>query len=74
MPESGPSLIRRCLLGLWFCGIAVLGVLQFFGKAFRGDGFHPGTIAWIWLAGSVVFAALGIAAIFHELRDRPRRN
>jgi len=74
MPESKPGLIRRCALGLWFCGIALLGLLQFFGKALRGDGFHPGTIAWIWLTGSVVFATLGIAAIFRELRDRPPRG
>ncbi len=35
------SAVRRYALSLWFLSIAALGLVQFFGKAYRGGhGFH----------------------------------
>lgn len=70
MPASGSSLISRYALSLWFVGIATLGLVQFFGKAYRGgNGFQPGAIAWLWLAGSLLLIVL---AVFLAWRERRR--
>jgi hypothetical protein len=55
-------------LGLWFCAIAVLGLVQFYARAFADGHFEPTRIAWAWLGGSVVLAVLGLAWLVHALR------
>ena len=62
------SLLRRAALGLWFCAIAALGLLQFYGRAFQDGAFSPGTTAWLWLAGSLVLVVVGIALIVRAAR------
>ena len=69
--EPTPGLLRRCALGLWFCGIAALGGIEFHRAAFATGAFVPTPIAWLWLAGSVACALVGIALL---LRDLPRRR
>ena len=70
MPTSGSSLISRHALSLWFFGIAALGLLQFFGKAYRGGhGFQPSAIAWLWLAGSLLLIVLAILLAWRERRS-----
>lgn len=62
--------MSRYALSLWFLAIAALGVLQFFAKAHRGgQGFRPDAIAWPWLVGAVLVAAV---AIVFALRERRR--
>lgn len=61
--------IRRHALSLWLAVIAVLGLLRFFGKAFRDGSFQPDAIAWTWLAGAV---AVALAAVLLALRGRRR--
>lgn len=66
-PDARPSLLRRCALGLWLCGIALLGVVEFHRAAFAGDALAMTPIAWMWLAGSTVTGIIGIALLVHEL-------
>jgi len=62
--------MARHALSLWFLAIAALGVLQFFAKAYRGgQGFRPDAIAWTWLAGALLVAAI---AVVFALRERRR--
>src|SRR5690606_26192133 len=56
-PPRPPSLLRRCALGIWLCGIAVLGAVEFRRYAFAGDGTSMTPVAWMWLAGSAVTGA-----------------
>lgn len=66
---SKPS--SRYALSFWFLGIGVLGLVQFFGKAYRGGhGFQPGAIAWIWLGGSLLLLALALLLALRECRRR----
>ena len=68
MPPPPDTLLRRCALGLWFCAIAALGLLQFHARAFDEGRFEPNAIAWAWLGGSVVLGALGLALLVRALR------
>lgn len=62
------SLLRRCALGLWLGGVAALGLLQFGMRAFEGGGFTPTTVAWLWLGGSVVVAAIALVLLVRALK------
>ncbi|HVI57453.1 MAG TPA: hypothetical protein VM619_01070 [Luteimonas sp.] len=73
-PPARPSLLRRCALGIWLCGIALMGVVEFRRAALAGDTLAMTPIAWMWFAGSTVTAVAGIALVLRELlRDRGRR-
>lgn len=74
MPLPPDSLFRRCALGLWFCAIAVLGLLQFHARAFDDGRFDPGAIAWMWLGGSIVLGGLGLVLLLRALRTRAARR
>lgn len=74
VPPSETSLFRRNLLGAWFCGLSVLGYLRFFMKTLREPALPPDTVAWLWLAGSVVLSLLGIAIIVREARRGSNRT
>jgi len=67
----GRKNVARNAIGLWFCGIAVIGFSRFFGKAFGDAGFQPTLVAWLWLAGSIVLAVSGLAIILHGIRSKP---
>lgn len=64
------SLLRRCALGIWLCGIALLGVMEFRRAALAGDTLAMTPIAWMWLIGSTIVALVGIAWLLRELRRR----
>lgn len=69
MPDRKPeSLLRRAALGFWFCAIAALGLLQFYGRAFHAATFSPDTPAWIWLGGSLVLMIFGLGLIVRAAR------
>jgi len=68
MPSPPDSLLRRCALGLWFCAISALGLLQFHARAFDGDRFEPTPVAWMWLGGSIVLAGTGLVLTIRALR------
>ncbi len=74
MPPPNPSPTSRYALSLWFLGIAVLGLVQFFGKAHRDGGFQPTAIAWTWLIGSLLLLALAIALAWRERRHGKRHR
>ena len=59
-PRSKASPLSRYALGLWFLGIAALGFVRFFMKAFDDSGFQPTTDAWLWLAGAASTAIVGL--------------
>src|SRR5690554_7342 len=46
-------------LGLWLCGLAVLGLARAWLYLVRDAGL-AGPVGWIWLGGSIVFACLGL--------------
>ena len=73
MPPPPDTLLRRCALGLWFCAIAALGLLQFHARAFDDGRFEPTVIAWAWLGGSVVLAILGLVLIARQLAHTRHR-
>lgn len=69
MSDSAPdSLLRRSALGLWLCVVALLGLVQFLGRAFVDGEFAPGFIAWVWAGGSLVVGAIGLALVARALR------
>lgn len=65
-----PSLLRRCALGIWLCGIALMGVVEFRRAAFAGDAPAMTPVAWMWFTGSTVTGIVGIALLARELRRR----
>ncbi|MCL1635152.1 hypothetical protein M2650_11010 [Luteimonas sp. SX5] len=69
MPASNPSPRSRYALSLWFLGIGLLGLIQFFGKAHREGG--PTAVAWIWLAGSLLLLVLALLLAWREHRRGP---
>ncbi len=74
MPAPPPGLLRRGAIGIWFCAIGALGLLQFYMRAACqrtscGGSFAADTIAWLWLAGSVVVALAGIAILVRAVRQ-----
>lgn len=61
--------VSRYALSLWFLAIGALGLVQFFGKAYRGGhGFQPDAIAWTWLGGSLLLLALAALLAWRERR------
>ena len=70
--SRGPSVIRRCALGIWLCGIALLGAVEFRRYAMPDGGFSMTPVAWMWLAGSIITGAVGVAWLVRELQ-RSRR-
>jgi len=60
-------------LGIWLCGIALIGVVEFRRYALAGGEPSMTLVAWIWLAGSTVTGAVGIALLLRELRRNHRR-
>lgn len=69
-PVTRPSLLRRCALGIWLCGIALIGVVEFRRYAFAGGDLSMTPTAWLWLAGSTLTGLVGIALLLRELRRR----
>lgn len=69
--RSKAAPFARYALGLWFLGIAALGFVRFFMKAFADDSFQATIDAWLWLAGSVVMVIAGVFAIALEARKSP---
>lgn len=67
-PRPGFNLLRRCALGLWLCGIALLGVVEFRRAAFVTDALVVmSTSAWLWLGGSTLTGLVGVFLLAREL-------
>lgn len=64
MPDSP---LRRSALGLWLCLVALLGTVQFLGRAFVDGVFAPGFIAWLWAGGSLLVGAIGVVLVGRAL-------
>ena len=72
-PGGSRTLSRRLdPLGLWLCGLALLGLARSWLYLVRDAG-AAGAIGWIWLAGSVLMAAAGAGLLLRSLLrgDRP---
>lgn len=67
-PRRRESLLHRSALGLWLCVVALLGFVQFLGRAFEDGAFAPGFIAWLWAGGSALVGAIGVALVLRALR------
>ncbi|WP_123768663.1 hypothetical protein [Vulcaniibacterium tengchongense] len=66
--------MRRAALGLWFCGLAVLGLLRVLARALRDADFLADAPTRLWLYGSLGLLALGLPLTFRALRrGRTRR-
>ena len=70
-PRAQPSLLRRCAIGIWLCGIALIGMVEFRRYSLASGEFSMTPVAWMWLLGSIVTGAIGVALLVRELR-RPR--
>ena len=53
-------------LGLWFCGLAALGLARAWLYLVRDAG-SAGTVGWIWLGGSLLLAAAGAGLVLRGL-------
>jgi len=53
-------------LGLWLCGLAVLGLARAWLYLVRDAG-AAGPLGWIWLGGAVLLAATGAALLLRGL-------
>ena len=53
-------------LGLWLCGLAMLGLARAWLFLVRDAG-SAGAIGWIWLWGSVLLAAVGLGLLLRGL-------
>lgn len=54
-----PRRRRADPLGLWFYGLAILGLARAWLYLVR-DGGDAGAVGWAWLAGSLLLACLGL--------------
>ena len=72
-PSGTPAPGRRLdPLGLWLCGLAVLGLARSWMYLVRDAG-SAGAIGWIWLGGSLLMAAAGAALLLRGWLCRSRR-
>lgn len=53
-------------LGLWLCGLALLGLARSWMYLVR-DGGAAGAVGWIWLGGSLLMAATGAGLLLRSL-------
>lgn len=56
-------------LGLWFLGLAALGLLRFWMGWREADGAALAIDGWLWLAGGAACTAVGCLAL---IRSRHR--
>lgn len=71
-PQPGgiPALSGRLdPLGLWLCGLAVLGLVRSWMYLVRDSG-ATGPLGWIWLGGSLLMVAAGTALLLRGLLRR----
>jgi len=71
--DTPETFLRRAAMGLWLCGVAALGLLQFYARTLREPPFAPGTIDWLWLAGSLTVAVVGIGLVIRAARRQRGR-
>jgi hypothetical protein len=62
-------LLRAAALGLWFCALALLGLVRAWLAASDEDGSDAVAALWLW--GSLGLLAIGGLALARALR-RPR--
>lgn len=67
-PSDAPATRMRRVdpLGLWLCGLAVLGLTRAWLYLVRDAG-TAGAVGWIWLWGSVLLAGIGLALLVRGL-------
>ncbi|MEN1956357.1 hypothetical protein [Luteimonas changyuni] len=71
---GAPSPRRRLdPLGLWLCGLAILGLARTWMYLVR-DGGAADAVGWIWLAGSLLMAGIGIVLLARGLPGAARRR
>lgn len=66
-----PHPLRRHALGLWFLGLGGLGLLRFLMHASRHANTTPDMTARLWLWGSLLLCAIGVAFVLHARRHGP---
>lgn len=64
------SFLSRHALSLWFLGIAVLGAIECRRIAFPEGVFVRNATGWLWLAGTLACAAIGMVLFVVEQRRR----
>ena len=70
-PPTQPAPDRRRLdpLGLWFCGLAGLGLARAWLYLVRDAG-SAGAVGWIWLGASLLLGAVGAVLLLRRLAAR----
>lgn len=69
---SNPGRRRFDPLGLWLCGLGVLGLARAWLYLVREAATYD-PVAWTWLGGSLLMAGIGIALLARGLRRPTRR-
>lgn len=54
-------------LGLWLCGLAILGLARSWMYLVRDAG-AAGAVGWIWFGGSLLMAAIGVGLLLRGIR------
>ncbi len=58
------SWLARYALGLWFLGIAALGLVRWWMKVGREGANTQAPDVILWLAGSILLAIVGLVALW----------
>lgn len=74
MPHPPPptGLLRRSALGLWFCGLSILGLLRVFARHSRDPQALADTVMQVWLGGSLLLGVLGAWLVVRAVAMRGR--
>ncbi|MGY0650534.1 hypothetical protein ACW7GZ_01490 [Luteimonas sp. A537] len=75
--DAPPPRRRLDPLGLWLCGLAILGLARTWMYLVR-DGGAAGAVGWIWFGGSLLMAVIGFVLLARGLpvvaRPQPGRT
>lgn len=64
------SRFSRHALGLWFLGVAAIGLLRFWMEHREAGAAPLAADAWLWLAGGATCGLAGTVALLRSLHDR----
>lgn len=65
-PARSPH--SRFALVIWLGVLSAVGGLRFYTRAWQSGSFQADTVAWVWLAGSVIVGAAAVTALIKALR------
>ena len=71
-PRPSPGLLQRSALGLWFCGLSVLGLLRVYARYSRDGHALTDTTMQVWLGGSLLLGVFGLWLLARAIASHRR--